>query len=82
MNVVSKAKIVKWGNGLAALIPKDVAEELRLKAGDSVMIDASEGRVDLRRVVPTLEELVAGITPENCHGEIDWGPDVSKEIVE
>jgi antitoxin component of MazEF toxin-antitoxin module len=30
--------------------------------------------------IPTLEELVAQITAENRHGEIDWGPAVGKEI--
>jgi antitoxin component of MazEF toxin-antitoxin module len=30
----------------------------------------------------TLEELVLQITPENRYREIDWGPDVGKEIVE
>jgi antitoxin component of MazEF toxin-antitoxin module len=28
----------------------------------------------------TLAELVAQITPENCHGELDWGPPVGKEF--
>ena len=46
------------------------------------MIDASEGRIELRLATPTLEDLVAGITAENCRGETDWGPDVGKEIVE
>ena len=32
--------------------------------------------------VPTLEELLPQIAPENCHGETDWGPDRGKEIVE
>jgi antitoxin MazE len=63
-------------------IPKTVAKELRLKAGDSVMTDACDGHIELCRAVPTLEELVAGITPENRHGEIDWGPDVGKEIID
>jgi antitoxin component of MazEF toxin-antitoxin module len=45
-------------------------------------IDASKGRLALRRADPTLEELVAGITPENRHGGTNWGPDVGKEIVE
>ena len=59
-----------------------VAKELRLKAGDSVMLTASDGRIMLRRVVPTLEELVAGIKPENCYEEIDCEPDAGKETVE
>ena len=77
-----RARIIKCGNGLAVRIPKAVAEELRLKAGDSVMLTASEGLIELRRAMLTPKELVAGITPENRHGEIDWGPDVGKEIVE
>jgi len=35
-----------------------------------------------QRGIPTLEELVARITPKNRHKEIDWGPDVGKEIIE
>jgi len=35
------------------------------------------GRRNLRY---SLEELVAGITPENRHGEIDWGPPVGREL--
>ena len=26
-----------------------------------------------------LDELIAGITPDNRHGEIDWGPPVGNE---
>jgi antitoxin MazE len=77
-----RTRVVKWNNNLAIRIPKTLAEELRLLAGDWIMIDASEGRIELRRAVPTLEELMAGITHENCHGEIDWGPDVGKELIE
>jgi antitoxin component of MazEF toxin-antitoxin module len=29
---------------------------------------------------PTLEELVAQITPENRYRETDWGPDRGKEL--
>lgn len=31
---------------------------------------------------PTLEELVARITDENRHEEIDWGPPVGREILD
>jgi antitoxin component of MazEF toxin-antitoxin module len=27
-----------------------------------------------------LDELVAGITEENRHGETDWGPEVGREV--
>ena len=28
---------------------------------------------------PSLEELIAQITPENRHAEVNWGPDVGRE---
>jgi antitoxin MazE len=77
-----KAQIVKWGESLAVRIPKAVAEQARLQEGDAILIKVSEGQIRLRPAqrIPTLEELVAQITPENRHGEIDWGPDIGKEI--
>jgi antitoxin MazE len=82
--LMPKAQLAKWGNSLAVRIPKDVAEQVRLREGDPIMIEALEGRIELRPAerIPTLEELVAQITPENRHEETDWGPDVGKEIVE
>jgi antitoxin MazE len=79
-----KAQVVKWGNSLAVRIPKTVAEEARMQEGDSIVIEAKRGRVELRRAekVPTLEELVAQITPKNRHEETKWGPDRGKEIIE
>lgn len=79
-----KAQLAKWGNSLAVRIPKAVAEQVCLQEGDSIVIEALEGRIELRPAerIPTLEELVAQITPENRHKETDWGPDRGKEIVE
>jgi antitoxin MazE len=79
-----KAQVVKWGNSLAVRIPKTVAEEARMQEGDSIVIEAKRGRVELRRAekVPTLGELVAQITPKNRYKETTWGPDRGKEIIE
>jgi antitoxin component of MazEF toxin-antitoxin module len=41
-------------------------------------IGANELRLRKKK---TLAELVAGITPENLHGEWDTGPDVGREVV-
>jgi antitoxin MazE len=77
------AQIAKWGNSLAVRIPKTVAEQARLQEGDSIVIEAMDGHVELRPAerIPTLEELVAQITPENRHKETKWGPERGKEIV-
>jgi antitoxin MazE len=79
-----RTRVVKWGNSLAVRIPKVVAEEARLKEGDAILIEASEGHIELRRAdrVPTLRQLVAQITPENRYEETEWGPDRGKELVE
>ena len=47
------------------------------KSGDP----ESAGQRECERAKPhyTLEELVAGITPENVHPETDWGPAVGRE---
>jgi antitoxin MazE len=81
---VPKAQVVKWGNSLAVRIPKAVAEEARLKEGDAIVIKAARGRIVLQPTerIPTLKELVAQITPENRHDEIQMGPEMGKEIVE
>ncbi len=80
-----RAQILKWGNSLAVRIPKPIAEEAKLKAGDPMEIQIAEpGSVQLHRVekIPTLAQLVSGITPENRYPEISAGPEVGKEAVE
>ena len=80
-----RSQMLKWGNSLAVRIPKPIADEANLKAGDSLEIEVSaEGAVQLHLVgkVPTLTQLVAQITPENRYAEISTSPEVGKEKVE
>ena len=79
-----KAQLAKWGNSLAVRIPKNVAEQAHLREGDTVVIEALEGHIEVHPAerIPTLEELVAQITPKNRHEETDWGPDRRKEIIQ
>ena len=77
------ATVSKWGNSRALRIPKQLALEAGLDFGSKVELVLEDGQL---RIVPvkephyTLEELVAQITPENRHGEIDIGPAVGKEV--
>jgi antitoxin MazE len=79
-----KQQLVKWGHSLAVRIPKVVAEEVRLKEGDSIVIEVAGGHIELRHdeKLPTLKQLVAQITPENRYQETEWGSDRGKEILE
>ena len=47
-------------------------------------MEAADGQIELRRTdrVPTLQELVAQITPENRYGETSTGRKRGKEAVE
>lgn len=71
-----KAKIARWGNSLALRLPKSLTSELALREDTLVEIHIVDGKLVVQpgSQVSSLEELVAGITPENRHLEMDWGP--------
>jgi antitoxin MazE len=81
---MATAQIVKWGNSLAVRIPKPVAQQAGVEAGDKIVLEAERGQIRLKRseAVPSLKELVARITPENRYGEISSGPERGKENIE
>jgi len=75
-------KVQKWGNSLAVRIPKLLAQEMEFFQDSPVEIIFRDGELILRPVIKpvyTLEELLAGITPENLHGEWNTGEPVGNE---
>jgi antitoxin MazE len=81
--VKTTSSIRKWGNSLAIRIPAAVVQDLALTENSTVQI-VSNGVVATlqpqKRKQATLDELVAAITPQNLHQEIDWGCPVGKEV--
>lgn len=77
-----RAQIVGWGNSQALRIPRTMLDELNIREGDEVELLVEKGHLAVRPVAPklTLESLVAAITPENRHKEIDWGKPVGHEV--
>ncbi len=78
-----KQHVRKWGNSDAVRIPASLLAAAGLKIGDPVYLRAELGRIIIEREATdseTLDDLLAGITPENIHPEIDCGPPVGKEI--
>jgi antitoxin MazE len=77
----------EWGNSTGIRIPKKVLQAAKWKPDQEVTIDVRGSSVILSPVktpkekLPTLEELLEGVTPENVHGLVDWGPDRGKEII-
>jgi antitoxin MazE len=81
MGAIMKTQVGKWGNSLAVRIPGTYAKELDLDEGVELEITRVNGGLLLRKRKHeyTLAELLAQITPENIHGETDWGPAVGRE---
>jgi antitoxin MazE len=76
-------RISKWGNSLGLRVPRDIAARAGLTEGARVDIEGYEdGRIVItparRRF--TIEELVAGMTPENEHALEDDGP-IGDELI-
>ena len=78
-----ETKIQKWGNSLAVRIPKPFVEEAHLTQGGRVDISIDDGRVVIdpqTKPEYTLEDLLAGVTEQNLHAEVDTGAPVGREV--
>ncbi len=76
-------KIIATENEAAIPISEELLVALNFKVGDTVNLYARNGKLVIANPSEpyyTTEELVAGITDENIHTAIDWGPPVGKEL--
>lgn len=76
-------RIQKWGNSLALRIPKAFAVDAKIENDTLVEIHLVKGKIVITPVKTpdwSLEELLAGVTPDNLHGETDTGIAVGNEI--
>ena len=75
--------INKWGNSLAYRIPKPYADELNWTEDTVVNARVVDGRLVIEAAAGpkySLDELLAGITPENLHRETSTGRAVGNEV--
>lgn len=75
----------RWGNSDAVRIPATALAAAGLRTNDAVEVRGEEGRLVIERAQPapqavTLDWLLEGVTAENLHGEIDFGPPIGKEF--
>jgi antitoxin MazE len=78
-----RTKIQRWGNSLAVRIPKAFAVDMGLEEDTPVEIGVVEG--DLVVSPPptrafTLASLLAEVTENNRHREVETGPAVGGEV--
>jgi len=76
-----RSRVSRWGNSLAIRIPASFSREVQIEAGDAVELQVEAGRMVITpvRKACSLDQLLAGITDENLHGETEWGPPVGGE---
>jgi antitoxin MazE len=76
--------IKKWGNSLALRIPMSLANQLNIGENSTVECTVLNGRLVVKPVEHrfkfSLCELLAGITEENIHEEIETGDAAGAEI--
>lgn len=78
-----ETKIQKWGNSLALRIPMAFAQNINIQKDTPIDLSIEEGRLVVTPISEpeySLDQLLAQITDDNIHEEIDIGNFVGKEV--
>jgi antitoxin MazE len=79
------ATVRRWGNSLAVRIPAGLAEQLQLKSGTPIEMVPVKGALVMKpkkRVRYRLQDLLKNCKPSQLHGEVDFGADLGREILD
>lgn len=77
-----RVTVKKWGNSASVRIPAAIMDAAKVRLDQAVDIREERGRIVIEPVrTPAfdLDDLIAGITGENRHDEIDFGGAVGNE---
>ena len=77
-----RVTIKRWGNSASVRIPAAIMEAASLHLDEAVDVREEGGRIVIDPVRPRdydLMQLLSGITPDNLHAEVSFGPAVGKE---
>ena len=75
----ARSHVAKWGSSLAVRIPKPIAEQWGVREGSAIEIVTRGEQVVLSKRRHSLSEMLARVTPDNLHSEVDTGPPVGNE---
>lgn len=78
-----KTVVKKWGNSASVRIPAAIMEAAHLKLEQVLDVREEGGRLIIEPIKDepiSLEEMVAGITDDNRHDDIDFGKPVGQEM--
>jgi len=74
----------RWEDGVALCLPQEIAQKIHATEGGQVDLTIQDGRLILTPIETrtyTLDELLAGMSEENMHGEIATGRPVGNEAL-
>ena len=77
-----RAIVKKWGNSASVRIPAAVMKSANLRLDQTVDVRDEGGRIVIEPEQSSqfdLAKLLAGITPDNLHVEVDFGRALGKE---
>ena len=77
-----KTRVQKWGNSLALRIPKAIALEAGLQLDSAIDMSVASGKIVVEAIpAPAyeLDEMLARVTDENLHAEVDTGSSMGNE---
>ena len=85
-NIVATQSLQKWGNSSGVRLPKRIIKAAKLKDDQLLTVSLRGQSIVLTPLKSadnfTLKTMLEGVTPNNVHGEIDWGSDVGAEIID
>lgn len=79
-----RVTVKKWGNSASVRIPAAIMEAAHLELDEVVDVSEKDGQIiiaPLRAPEYALDDLIAGITPENLHEETEFGGPQGKELL-
>lgn len=78
-----ETRVQKWGNSLALRIPKPLASQIGLEPNSPVELSLRGKKLVIELVTTpelNLDDLLARVTKDNIHGEVDTGPPIGREV--
>lgn len=78
-----ETRVQKWGNSLALRIPKPLASQIGLEPNSPVELSLRGRKLVIEPVSASglkLDDLLARVTKDNIHGEVDTGSPTGREV--
>ncbi|MFP1771070.1 AbrB/MazE/SpoVT family DNA-binding domain-containing protein [Lonsdalea quercina] len=81
---MTQVTIKKWGNSPSVRLPAAIIRAASLNVDDVVELTVDDGTITIVPVKTkeySLDSLMAAITDDNTHEEVDFGAPIGKELL-